>query len=293
MTTTLEADGTRRAQGTQTRGNRAESPLPSQGRAENRPPEARRQARRTQRTQRTQNAPVRDLEKERHDKALKHYSLVRSIAHRLHARLPRSVEVDDLIGAGMTGLMEAIDRYDETRSVPFEVFAKHRIQGAIVDMLRALDWVPRTVRRRAELINCTRDSLHRRLGRTPNRSEMAKAIEITPRDYDRMVRNSQVRTVLSLDTPTHSENPTPLIDQLSDDSDMLEEWQHEELKSLVVDAIRRLPERERTAVRMYYLEECPLMEVGAALGVSESRASQLHRRGIERLKFKIREHIKG
>jgi RNA polymerase sigma factor for flagellar operon FliA len=234
----------------------------------------------------TTNSPI-----DRQQRAVQHIDLVRSIAHRLHARLPRSVDVNDLINVGIIGLMEAIDRYDDTRSVPFEVFAKPRIQGAIVDELRSQDWVPRTVRRRAELINDTKENLSRRLGRTPNREEMAKAIDVSTRDYDRMVRNSQVRSVLSLDTPTHAENPTPLIDQLSDDSDMLDDWQQQELKAVVVDAIRRLPERERTAVRMYYLEERPLLEVGEALGVSESRASQLHRRGIERLKFKIRDYL--
>lgn len=299
MTTTLGKDEVRPIQGPQQGGNRAQPPLPSQqGRADNRPPEPMARQTRSTRQERARQAAHeaaqrQDREAERHAKALANYDLVRSIAHRLHSRLPRSVDVDDLISAGVTGLMEAIDRYDASRSVPFEVFAKPRIQGAIVDMLRSLDWVPRTVRRRAELISETRESLHRRLGRSPNRKEMAKAIEVTPNDFDRMVRNSQVRTVLSLDTPTHSENPTPLIDQLSDEFDMLDEWQHEELKGLVVDAIRRLPDRERTAVRMYYLDECPLMEVGAALGVSESRASQLHRRGIERLKFKIREHLEG
>jgi len=222
---------------------------------------------------------------------LKHYDMVRAIACKVYHRLPKMVDLDDLISAGFTGLVEAIDRYDPERAVPFEVYAKPRIQGAVIDALRAQDWVPRSVRRKADQLAHTRENLRDRHGRTPNREEMAKALEIPTRKYDAMVRDSEIRSLLSLDAPVGTDNPTPLVEQVSRTDDMIGNWEKEELKAEILKNIRRLPERERTAVSLYYLHELSLKEVGKVLKVTESRACQLCSQGIKRLRFKLRSYL--
>lgn len=221
---------------------------------------------------------------------LEHYDMVRAIAGRIYHRLPRMVDLDDLVSAGVTGLIEAIDRYDPSRSVPFEVYARHRIRGAVVDTLRAQDWVPRSVRRKADRIDTTRLRLQEELGRSPNREEMADAIEVTPRKLDAMIRESEIRPLLSLDAPVGGDNPTPLVEQVGNGDDLLDRWQHAELSDLALDALRNLPERERIAVGLYYLHQLSLKEVGQVLGVTESRACQLCTAGVKRLRFRLRQH---
>lgn len=218
---------------------------------------------------------------------LENYPLVKAVACKIYHRLPKVVELDDLISSGVTGLIEALDRYDPSRAVPFPLYAKPRIQGAILDALRHQDWVPRSVRRKAELINSTRRSLRTQLGRVPNRQEMADAIEVTGRKYDTMVRDAEIKPLLSLDAPVGNENPTPLIEQVSGGPDAMERWQREELKEVVLQNLNRLPERERTAVSLYYLHELSLKEVGKVLGVTESRACQLCSQGVKRMRFKM------
>lgn len=225
--------------------------------------------------------------------ALKHYGLVKSIARRIHARLPRSVELDDLIHEGFAGLLEAMDRYDNYSRVPIQLFARQRVTGAILDMLRNLDWVPRTVRRRAELIENTRVYLYERLGRSPTREEMAAQLDLAPSKFDRMERNAEIRKVSSLDVCNAPNSETPLIETLPMAGNYVEERCEQELIGALVEAVDRLPPKERDAVRGFYLEERPLLDVGGQLGVSESRASQLHRRGVGRLRYKIREHLEA
>ncbi|MBT3222915.1 MAG: sigma-70 family RNA polymerase sigma factor, partial [Proteobacteria bacterium] len=118
------------------------------------------------------------------DLVLLYYPMVRAIACRIHRRLPKAVDVDDLIGAGVVGLIEALERFDPDRGIPFESYAKHRIRGAVVDALRAADWVPRSVRRKADLLDQTRQQLRDELGRRPTRNEMADALEIEPEKLD-------------------------------------------------------------------------------------------------------------
>lgn len=228
---------------------------------------------------------------EREQLILKHYPMARAIACRIYQRLPKAVELDDLISAGVTGLLEAIDRYDHTRKVPFETYAKHRIHGAVVDALRAADWVPRSVRRKSDLIHTTRNDLQERLGRTPTRKEMAKGCRVTVKKYDALVRDSQIRPLLSLDAPMGDGNPTPLVEQVAGDAeDPTGRWEGEELKQATLGALERLPEREKTALSLYYLHEMSLKEVGSVLGVTESRACQLCGQGIKRLRRRLRSH---
>jgi len=219
---------------------------------------------------------------------MRHYPMVRAMAYRIHQRLPRQVDVDDLISAGVLGLITAFHRYDSSRAVPFETYARHRVRGAIVDAIRAMDWVPRSVRRKADYIESTRRTLHRRAGRLPSREEMAGALDVTVEKYDNMVTDAEIRTLFSLDQPINEDNPTPLVEQLAGDGDYLAHREIEELKAQAIDAIRHLPERESTTVAMYYLRENSLKEIGEVLGVTESRVCQLRSQGIKRLRYRLR-----
>jgi RNA polymerase sigma factor FliA len=220
---------------------------------------------------------------------MQHYPMVRAIAYRIHARLPRTVDVDDLVSVGVIGLMEAMDRYDASRSVPFETYARHRIHGAIVDALRAQDWVPRSVRRKADRIETSRRRLHLRHGRAPTVTEMASDLGVSAIKFQDLRRGSEIRTMLSLDAPMASDNTTPLVEQVADDcEDLMSQWQTREVKEAILVAIERLPERERTAIALYYLHELSLKEVGKVLGVTESRSCQICSSAIKRLRFRLR-----
>jgi RNA polymerase sigma factor FliA len=216
-----------------------------------------------------------------------HYPMVRAIACRIYKRLPKGVDLDDLISTGVMGLLEAVDRYDETRKVPFETYAKHRIRGSIVDSLRASDWVPRSVRRKAELISETTADLTKVLGRTPSEVELAEKLQTSPSRLTKMRRDAQIQALTSLDVPTATENHTPLVEQITNGSDMLKDWEDLELKEELLAAIKKLPDRERTSIALYYLHEMSLKEVGQVLGVTESRAYQLCGQGIKRLRKKL------
>lgn len=222
---------------------------------------------------------------------VEHYPLVRAMACRIHTRLPKQVEVDDLISAGVLGLIAAIDRYDAERSVPFDTYARHRIRGAIMDALRAMDWVPRSVRRKHDHIEQTRTLLRNRHGRTPSRAEVVKAMEMTDKNFESYEADSCIRTIHSLDVAVNDDNNTPLVEQIAGDADIMADTLDDELRGQVIDAIRFLPERERTAVGLYYLQETPLKEIGKTLGVTESRACQLRSQGIKRLRYRLRRLI--
>jgi RNA polymerase sigma factor for flagellar operon FliA len=231
---------------------------------------------------------IANTQQQRQQLILKHYPMARSIACRIYQRLPKAVDVDDLISAAVMGLIEAIDRYDSSRAVPFETYAKHRIHGSVVDALRAADWVPRSVRRKADLLYSTREQQARVQGRAPTRPEMATALNITAKKYDAMVTDSEIRTLLSLDAPVGTDNPTPLVEQVAGADDMIGKWQNEEKKTATIDAIQNLPERERTAIALYYLHELSLKEVGQVLSVTESRACQLCSQGVKRLRMRLK-----
>jgi len=220
---------------------------------------------------------------------LQNYSMVRAIAYKIHQRLPRTVEVDDLVSVGVIGLMEAMDRYDAQRSVPFETYARHRIHGAIMDSLRAQDWVPRSVRRKADHLERSRARLRENLGRTPTSAEMAKDLNLTVDKFEQLIKGSEIRKVLSLDAPVATDNPTPLVEQVaSSEESVLSQWQDREVRDALIQAIRQLPDRERSAITLYYLNEISLKEVGAQLGVTESRACQICSSAIKRLRFRLR-----
>ncbi|NCG18050.1 MAG: FliA/WhiG family RNA polymerase sigma factor [Rhodobacterales bacterium] len=219
---------------------------------------------------------------------IRHYSMVRAMACRIHQRLPKQVELDDLISAGVLGLMAAIDRFDNTRSVPFDSYARHRVRGAIVDTLRAMDWVPRSVRRKSDSIKRVKEAFRLRHGYDPDRKQIAAALELTQERFNSLECDAQIRSLHSLDQSVSDDNQTPLVEQIDSGVDIANSHAADETRTQVLHAIRYLPERERTAVSMYYLHELSLKEIGKVLGVTESRACQLRSQGIKRLRFRLR-----
>ncbi|MCA9488351.1 MAG: FliA/WhiG family RNA polymerase sigma factor [Myxococcales bacterium] len=217
-----------------------------------------------------------------------HYPLACAIARRTHARLPKGVDVDDLIGTAVMGLIEAVERYDPARGVCFRSYAKHRIQGAILDSLRAADWVPRAVRRRANALDQARAHLSDRLGRAPTLGEIADHLGTDVESTHALMANADTRPLLSLDAPIDDESGAPLADLVADEGTPEESAQRAELRRVTVSAIERLPEREKVAIVLFYFHELSLKEVGTVLGVSESRACQLNAQGIQRLRQWLR-----
>ena len=220
---------------------------------------------------------------------LAYYPLVRTIAYRIAKRIPSNQDVEEFINIGVLGLIDAAERFDPTRGVPFKSYAEIRIQGSIVDALRAADWTPRSVRRKANRIEAARSQLARKLDREPSRDELAKALEIAPEKYDNLRDEALIRKVVSSSLPVGPDSTTTIEEQVSTGEPDIEElWVEYEVKAEVVDAIRLLPRKERIAVNLYYLKGLTLKEIGATLGVTESRACQLRSQGVKRLKVKLK-----
>jgi RNA polymerase sigma factor for flagellar operon FliA len=217
-----------------------------------------------------------------------HYPLARAIARRTHARLPKGIDLDDLVSTAVMGLIEAVDRFDPSRGVSFKAYAKHRIQGAILDSLRATDWVPRAVRRRATSLENTRTLLADKLGRAPTMAEIATDLGTDLDGAHQLAANADTRPLLSLDAPIDEDGQLSLSDLVVDAGDPESAIRDRELRKVAIAAIGRLPEREKVAIVLFYFHELSLKEVGTVLGVSESRACQLNAQGIGRLRTWLR-----
>jgi RNA polymerase sigma factor for flagellar operon FliA len=219
--------------------------------------------------------------------------LVKYVAGRMSSGLPAHVEEADLISYGLGGLISAIERFDLERKIKFETYAITRIRGAIIDELRTLDWVPRSVRARARQFERANVKLESQLQRAPTDEEMAKELEISVQDFlDQLVQISN-STIVALDemwnVADSSGDQVSLLDTLSDsgapDPQVLID--ESELRDRIADAIAALPEREKLVVALYYYENLTLREIGEVLGVTESRVSQLHTKAVLRLRSKL------
>lgn len=223
---------------------------------------------------------------------VEYYPLARTIAKRTHSRLPKGIDLDDLVSTAVIGLIEAVERFDHARGVAFKSYAKHRIQGAILDALRATDWVPRAVRRRAELVDNATRTLRDALGRAPSVSELAAHLDLSVAETQQLIENTDTRPLLSLDVPVDDETGTLLADLVADDDGAPDStFDARQLRQRAIDAINELPERERIAIHLFYFQELSLKEVGSVLGVSESRACQLNTQGIKRLQARLRPQV--
>ena len=235
----------------------------------------------------------RTQEKALRDRLIVNYSpLVKYVAGRLGSGLPAHVEEADLVSYGLLGLMSAIDRYDPERDIKFETYAIARIRGSIIDELRTLDWVPRSVRSRAREIERAIRDLESRLSRAPTDEEIAAKVGITTRELEDSLIDISRTSIAALDElwSTSSEgDQVSLLDTLEDPESIkpAEALDETEMREALAEAIDRLPEREKLVVTLYYYEELTLREIGEVLGVTESRVSQLHTKAILRLRSRL------
>ena len=222
----------------------------------------------------------------------KYLHLVKYVAGRISVNLPPNVEINDLINDGILGLIDAIEKYDDARGVKFETYAITRINGAILDALRSLDWVPRAVRQRARELDRTHQALEIELGRAPREDEVAERMGLTPKELDHLMQRVRGTSVLSLEEflPNEKGYEIPLVDTLKDDlHDVTSEVEAHEVRDSLVSAVESLPPQERTVIALYYFEGQTLKEIKSALGVSESRVSQIHAQAVIHLRQRLRE----
>ena len=226
-------------------------------------------------------------EKARERLVVAYSPLVKFIAGRMASGLPSHVEESDLISYGLLGLIGAIERFYTEREIKFETFAVARIKGAIIDELRSLDWVPRSVRARARDVERAHAELEGKLARTPSDEEMAERLEMTVEEFHDTLLEIANSSVLALDDLWTFADPEggsqiSVLDTIQDPAavDPESEAQQSEVKDRLADAIESLPERERLVIALYYYENLTLREIGEVLGVTESRVSQLHTKAV-------------
>lgn len=219
-----------------------------------------------------------------------HMPLVKRLAHHMKAKLPPSVEVDDLVQAGMIGLLDAISRYEETHGAQFETYAVLRIRGAMLDELRNSDWLPRSMRQNMRKIETAMSTLQQRLGHPPTESEVAKLLKLSLSDYQDMLSDGGGHQLVYYEDFHDNEGSDSFLDRYAvDDADPLRSLLDGDFRQAVIDAIDALPPREKILMGLYYEEELNLKEIGAVMGVSESRVSQLHTQAVARLRAALRE----
>jgi RNA polymerase sigma factor FliA len=219
--------------------------------------------------------------------------LVKYVAGRLGSGLPAHVDEEDLVSYGLLGLIGAIERYDPERDVKFETYAVTRIKGAIIDELRSLDWVPRSVRARAREIERAIATVEAKLHRPPTDEEIANQVGISVAELEESLADISRSSIAALDelwtVGGSGGDQVALIDTIEDTEAPAPESSlaATELKEALGEAIARLPEREKLVVTLYYYEELTLREIGEVLGVTESRVSQLHTKAVLRLKARL------
>lgn len=227
------------------------------------------------------------------DELILNYSpLVKYVAGRLASSLPQTVDTADLISYGIFGLIDAIEKFDPERAIKFETYAISRIKGAIIDELRAMDWVPRSVRSRAREIEAAYVALENTLRRVPSDQEVADYMNVTIKEFQVLLAKLSYTSVVSFEelwVGGERDEGQNAIGSIKDDTaeDPVAIFETGEIKEILAGAIDKLPERERTVVALYYYEGLTLKEIGQVLGVTESRVSQLHTKAVLRLRAKL------
>lgn len=228
------------------------------------------------------------------ERLILHYSpLVKFVAGRVAAGLPQNVEQADLVAYGIFGLIDAIDKFDPSRGFKFETYAISRIKGAIIDELRSIDWVPRSVRAKARSIERAYSKLENELLRTPDDSEVAAELDMSEDDLAGMMAQISFVGIVALDellSPGERTGGTTLGDNVADTAnDPVSAFESAEMRHVLADAINRMPDRERLVLTLYYYEGLTLAEIGGVLGVTESRVCQIHTKAIFQLRGRFTE----
>ncbi len=228
------------------------------------------------------------------DKLLVEYAqLVKYTAHRMAVNLPSSVQVDDLISSGIMGLIKAVEGFDPGRDVKFETFATHKIRGAILDELRSLDWVPRSIRQKSRTLQRTYAKLENDLGRIPYDDEVAAELNISIKVFEEMLSDVTPTTIMSLDESRSDgdgeSKQLKIMDIIEDPqgTNPLKEMGFDETKRILKESIMGLPEKERLVIALYHYEELTLKEIGEVLSITESRVSQIHSKAIIKLRSRL------
>lgn len=220
-----------------------------------------------------------------------HAHLVKRLAHQMMAKLPSSVQIDDLIQAGMMGLLDAARRYDEFHGAQFETYATQRIRGAMLDELREADWLPRSLRRDMRRIETSINRLQQQLGRPPSEGEIAVDMGISLAEYQQMLQASSGAQLIYYED-IYGEGKEDFFErfELGEEAGPLDLLEDERFRVELVRAIGNLPERERMLMGMIYEQEMNLREIGEVLGVGESRVSQLHSQAVARLRSWLKDY---
>lgn len=218
--------------------------------------------------------------------------LVRRLAHHLIAKLPASVQIDDLIQAGLIGLMDAISRFEEGQGAQFETYASQRIRGSMLDELRSADWMPRGVRQAQRKIESAILKAEQELGRSPSESEVAVAMGLKLEEYQEMLFESRGAQLVFYDDYAEDGNGEGYLDRQMDGDEHanpMEMLGDQRFRQGLVAAIEALPEREKMLMGLYYEQELNFREIAAILGVTESRVCQLHTQAVTRLRTKMKD----
>ncbi len=247
--------------------------------------------------QKEQTAEEITISSENMEQVILEYSpMIKYVANRIALRLPSHIEVDDLISVGVMGLIDAIEKYDPTRGAKFKTYAEFRVRGSILDELRSLDWVPRSIRQKAANVDAVSHKLQARFGRPPEDEEVAAEMGVSLEQFFATLNETKSMPLISLEDlgiAKESGERQSLLECLAGKSDVDPQTQLRltELKSIIAKAIDSLPEKERLMISLYYYEELTMREIGEVLGITESRVSQIHSKAVFRLRTKLRSLI--
>jgi RNA polymerase sigma factor FliA len=230
---------------------------------------------------------------ERDELILEHLPQIKYIAQRISTKLPSHVELNDLVSAGILGLLDAIEKFDPTRGVKFKTYAELRIKGAILDSLRNLDWAPRSLRKKSKDLERVYRDLEQRLGRPATDKEVCEEMEISLDEFYELVdqiKGLNIGSFQELSGQDDDKNSEPLVKYVPDAPhlDPFFVFHKSEIQSILSTAVDTLPKKERLVVSLYYFDELTMKEIGRVLGVNESRVSQLHTKAMLRLRTKLR-----
>ena len=235
---------------------------------------------------------------EKNDYVERYSSLIKYLADRLAARLPDHINKDDLISSGVLGLIDAVDKFDPGRAIMFKTYAEFRIKGAMLDELRSMDWVPRSIRKKTNQLEKLWQRLEGELGRPPSDEEAAEALNLSVTEYLKLLDEVRTINILDLDAfkaidKTGSRESRDIYDILADENalDALTVLSQDEMRDVLARSIEELAEKERLVITLYYHEELTMKEIGQVLGYTESRISQLHTKSLLRLRGKLRRYF--